>query len=446
MNIREALYYSSHRLFVGSSIGNVYKQYYREDRQGVPRERTRRLLVNILRHCEQNVPYYADLIAEAGSSYLTDPETYLQRLPILTKGLIRKNFERLTSNDLSQRRWMYNTSGGSTGEPVKFIQDRAFWDRQMAAQMVSFNWAGRAFGEPAMYVWGSTRDILRGSVGLKMKILNTLTNDSYLNAYRMTPDKMRLFIQQINENPPKLIIAYANAFYELTKFVEREQIRVVPQQAILTSAEPLQPFMREKIEAVFGCKVFNQYGSREVGTIASECREHNGLHVLPWGNYVEIVDEDGSPVPEGVEGNILITSLMNYAMPLIRYFIGDRGILLQNAACTCGRGGQMFKNITGRSNDLLRKKDGSMVESGYFEGLLYFKDWVHKFQVVQKTPSLIVFNIVKKGSECPARELEEVAAHSRTVMGADCEIRFEFVDDILPSASGKYRYIISEVQ
>jgi phenylacetate-CoA ligase len=87
-----------------------------------------------------------------------------------------------------------------------------------------------------------------------------------------------------------------------------------------------------------------------------------------------------------------------------------------------------------------------MVESGYFEGLLYFKDWVHRFQVVQKAPSLIVFNIVRKGGEYPARELEEVAAHSRAVMGADCEIRFEFVDDILPSASGKYRYIISEVQ
>jgi len=104
-------------------------------------------------------------------------------------------------------------------------------------------------------------------------------------------------------------------------------------------------FMREKVEEVFGCPVYNRYGSREVGDIAGECKYHQGLHVLPWGSYVEIVDEAGNLVEPGVEGRILVTCLTNYAMPLIRYDIGDRGALAGEFKCPCGRDGQMFARL-----------------------------------------------------------------------------------------------------
>ncbi len=443
MNIRKTAYYGAHRL-IGSSLGQVYEAYRRDDSTRVPLDTAERSLIKLLNHCEQNVPYYSNVIATLGGDYQHDPESYLRCFPILTKDLIRENFKSLISKDLSNRQWIFNTSGGSTGEPIKLIQDRAYTDRQMAVQMLSFDWAGRAFGEPAVRVWGSERDVLQGSAGLKMKMLNYLTNDQYLNAFRMTPVNMRAFITELNTRRPQLIIAYAQAIYELAKFAEREAISIVPQVAVLTSAGTLYGFMREKIETVFQCKVYDRYGSREVGDIACECSTHAGLHVFPWTNYVEVVDDAGQRVPNGVEGHILVTSLTNFAMPLIRYAIGDRGVLCASE-CACGRRGQLLQKVLGRSVDAFRAADGTLVDGEYFTHLLYFKGWVRKFQVIQKERSLVVFRIAPTEVSYQPQELDEIAEKTRVVMGPVCNIKFEFMDDIPSSASGKYRYTISEV-
>jgi phenylacetate-CoA ligase len=198
----------------------------------------------------------------------------------------------------------------------------------------------------------------------------------------MTPEKMSRYLQFLNTHPPKFIIAYVQSIYELAQFAISEHITVTPQEAIMTLAGTLYPFMREKIEAVFHCKIFNRYGSREVGDIACECEAHAGLHVFPWGNYIEIVDDEGHPVPNGVEGNILVTNLNNFAMPLIRYAIGDRGMLSLSDQCSCGRQGQILERLSGRNVDVFRKRDGTLIDGEYFTHLLYFKNWVQKFQVV----------------------------------------------------------------
>ncbi len=442
--MQKLLYYTAHR-FIGSSLGKIYEQYLREDQQGLPKDRVKQLLVQLFQHCEQHVPYYAKLMADIPLAYEQEPFCYLAQLPVLTKALIRQNFTQLTSDDLAKRHWIYNTSGGSTGEPIRLIQDRAYLDRQTAIQLLSFTWAGRAFGEPAVRIWGSERDILQGSMGWKMKLLNRLTNDQYLNAFRMTPEKMRSFIQQLNHQPPKLIIAYVQAIYELAKFAEQEKLTVEPQAAIVTSAGTLYPFMREKIETVFQCKIFNRYGSREVGDIASECQAHQALHVFPWGNYVEILDDAGQPVPAGTEGNIVVTCLTNHAMPLLRYAIGDRGSLSPQQTCACGRTGQRLEKISGRSVDTFKTSNGSLVDGEYFTHLLYFRDWVHKFQIVQKDHDRIIFKIVPGEASYQPQELAEICEKTKLIMGRDCAVDFEFTKEILPSASGKYRYTISEV-
>src|SRR5436305_5484158 len=149
-----------------------------------------------------------------------------------------------------------------------------------------------------------------------------------MNAFAMSPESMRRFIDVLNCKHPRLIVAYAQAIYELARFAEREKLSVAPQRAVLTSAGTLYPFMREKISHVFGCEVYNLYGSREVSDMAWELPGLKGLWAPPWANFIEIVDEKGVPVPAGTEGNIAVTCLTNYAMPLIRYWIGDRGALL----------------------------------------------------------------------------------------------------------------------
>jgi phenylacetate-CoA ligase len=426
-------------------IGSEYRRLLIDEIADNPGEITSALIVDLLSHCQRNVPYYREWMGKLGNSFAQDPLAFISQLPILTKDIIRQNFDQLISADLGQRRWQYNTSGGSTGEPVRLIQDRQFAARTGAIQLLSFHWAGREVGEPAVRVWGSERDILQGSMGVKMSLLNRLTNDTWLNAFRLTPASMRKFIDLLNANRPKLIIAYAQAIYELAQFAEQEQISVIPQKAILTSAGTLHPFMRQKIESIFECKIFNRYGSREVGDIACECRAHGGLHMFPRGCFVEVVDEDGHPLPRGVEGEILVTSLSNYAMPLIRYAIGDRGVLSPDETCACGRNGLIFQKISGRNVDTFKKADGTLIDGEFFTHLLYFRDGVKKFQVIQKDYKAILFKIVKTSSEWLPEERQEIIQKTRRLMGDDCTVSFEFVDQIPPTSSGKYRYTISEI-
>jgi phenylacetate-CoA ligase len=446
MNVRKSIYFSYKRA-VGSSFPLLYEDLVRQDRNGVAPDITNRLLVQLLAHCRRSVPYYAEIMKKGGDDFEHDPASYLLRLPILTKGLIRAHIEQLKSQDLGQRKWYFNTSGGSTGEPVKLIQDRDYGDRSNALQEFYSSWARAGVGDSIVYIWGSERDILEGSLGAELKklIIKSLLRKTYLNAFRMTPEKMNEFINILNTRRPKLIIAYVDSIFELARFAEREKIAIRPQSAIITSAGTLTPFMREKIEGVFQCKVFNRYGSREVSDIAGECDAHRGLHVFPWGCYVEVVDEAGNRLPAGTEGNIVVTCLSNFAMPLIRYQIGDRGVLSADSSCPCGRGGQILERILGRNDDIFETKDGTQIEGGYFGFLLYSRPWVWKCQVIQKDYSSILFRIKQSEYDYEPEELSDIIYKTRVIMGEDCQVDFEFVDDIPTSPSGKYRYILSEI-
>jgi phenylacetate-CoA ligase len=343
---------------------------------------------------------------------------------------------------LERRKWFFNTSGGSTGEPVRFIQDRDYAARIGAITLLFSKLAGREIGECEVRLWGSERDIIHGSEKWKTRFINKLTNTIFLNAFCMTPARMREFITIINSKKPKLIVSYVESIYELARLCESEALEVLPQVAIMTSAGTLYPFMREKIEKVFQCRVFNRYGSREVGDIACERPGRDGLWVAPWGNYLEIVDSEGKQLLDGTEGEILVTSLTNFAMPLIRYRIGDRGVFSPESSSRR----QVLGAVFGRTVDFFRMRNGGIIAPGYFEGLLYFRDWVQQFQIIQKEESYIIFKIVKSRSDHQQLELDEIVAKTKLIMGDDCKVTFDFVDKIEPSSSGKYRYQISEVQ
>ncbi len=436
-------------IYVYSSLrGHSWLRHYHEGlRLDAERDSTLQVLPfleRMLVHCRRSVPYYAQALARAPVR-TDDPRQWLPHLPILTKALIRANFAKLQSADIASRKCYVNTSGGSTGEPIRLIQDWEYEERSRAVTMMHSSWTGKGIGDLEIRLWGSERDIFEGTESRMARLRNFGTNTVILNAFRMTDAKMREYLTILNRRRPKLIVAYAQAIYELAQFAERESFAVIPQSAIMTSAGTLYPFMRDKIESVFGTKVFNRYGSREVGAIGSECPAHQHLHTAPMGQYLEIVDDNGNPAPDGTEGNILVTCLTNFAMPLLRYFIGDRGVFSRESRCACGRSGRMLKVVLGRNVDAFRTRTGTLVDGEYFTHLLYFRDWVHKFQVVQRDYEDIVFKIAGPCSDVPGAVADEIVSKTRIVMGSACRVRFELMDDIPPSPSGKYRYTVSEV-
>jgi phenylacetate-CoA ligase len=428
----------------GHPVGIYYKRYLKELQTGIPVNTTRNLLIRILSHCKQSVPYYAEIIRTMGDGFKDNPEEYLRHFPILTKEIIRSHFEELKSTDLPERSWFYNTSGGSTGEPVRLIQDMAYIGQSGAIKFLFSKLIGKEIGEREIYLWGSTNDI-EGSESWRASLINSITRTSFLSAYNMTPERMCNYIDDLDKENPKCLVGYVEAIYELSKFAEMNDLKVNPQKMIIATAGTLFPDMRGKIEKVFQCRVWNRYGSREVGDIACERPGYDGLWVAPWGSFIEIVDEQGNRVPDGEEGEILVTSLINDAMPLIRYKIGDRGKLSPKGSRDHDSVGQVFATILGRSADTFTTKTGGLVYGGYFRQLLFFRDWIANYQIIQKSYTSIVFKIVKTDLEPEKKELDDIAAKVRKVMGDDCEATFEFVDEIPSMASGKFRYTISEI-
>jgi phenylacetate-CoA ligase len=202
--------------------------------------------------------------------------------------------------------------------------------------------------------------------------------------------------------------------------------------------------MRERIERVFGCRVFNKYGSREVGDMACEIPQCDGLWIAPWGVHVEVVDDAGSPVPDGSEGELIVTLLTNFAMPLLRYRIGDRGALAPPGTGWHGDAARVLLRVTGRTVDAFRLPDGTVIDGEYFTHLLYFRDWVSRFQVIQRDHESILVRIVPCADR-PVDAEREIVNGVLAVMGSHCRVEFEYCDQIEVSASGKYRYTISEV-
>jgi phenylacetate-CoA ligase len=298
-------------------------------------------------------------------------------------------------------------------------------------------------------LWGSERDLFVGKETPKIRLGRWLRNEIWLNTFNVSAEQMFAYVNQINAFKPVQILAYAESIYELSRFIERKGLRVHCPRSIMTSAGTLDQSMRGKIEQVFKTPVFNRYGSREVGDIACECSHHKGLHISPFTHYVEILRQDGTRSQPGEIGEIVITILTNYAMPLIRYRIGDMGAWADEA-CTCGRSWPILREVTGRVTDNFITRDGTITYGAFFRHLLFYKDWIKKYQIIQEAYDhiriLIVPNeIIDKSQEFYSDEIREITEKIRHVMGPGCRVEFETVTDIAPTNSGKYRYTISRV-
>jgi phenylacetate-CoA ligase len=392
-------------------------------------------LMIVLSHAYRNVPYYKRILEKTG--IVKDGDVLLSgfdKIPFLTKEIIRKEKDNLYSTDRRKRKSYENTSGGSTGEPVKFLQDKCYEGWNIATKLYFFNMLfKKEIGQPEACLWGSERDIYKNSLGLKAIIINFLYNRLFLNFFRVSDDKLFDYIKRINNKRPISMWAYVEAIDNLATFIRNKKIKAISPKFIISTIGTLYPEIRLEIEKVFSCPVYNQYGSRETGPVAIECEEKKGLHEFFWMNYVEIIDS-----------KIYITSLNNFSMPLIRYDIGDIAEESQLKDCNCGRSGLKFKEIKGREMNFFKTVEGEIVHGQYFIYQFYFKNWIKKFQIVQKDYDLILCNIVLASKE-DRDDMNKIEANIRLVMGKSCRIEWAFLDEIDSSQSGKYLYTICKI-
>jgi phenylacetate-CoA ligase len=400
-------------------------------------------LYRLLKYAYTFIPYYRrsfDQIGLQPDDILTDPAAF-QKIPTISKTVIRDNFDDLVTTDPSRQRGLArNTTGGSTGQPLIFIQDLVFRDYVMAGVHFHLQYTGWQFGECHAYIWGTNYEVATQKA-LRTRLLDWSLNRFVTNAYALSEESMAAFVQKIRQRHPKLLVGYASALERFAKFVQAHHLDDIKFSGISSTAEVLYPSQRELIERAFGCDVLDRYGARELGGIACECLEHKGLHIGAGEVYVEVL-RDGVPVPVGEKGDIVVTNLHNYGMPFIRYRVGDIG-QLSDVVCPCGRGLPMMEVLQGRRVDMFKTKDGRAVWGGFLS-LMFDMEGVKQFQVVQKSYDKIVIRIVKDAPLDEAR-LTEIVRTVHIGLGNDVSVEFEYPEEIAVERSGKYRYAISEV-
>lgn len=441
-------------------------------------------LIQFLKFANAHVPYYRQLMGESGLAALLASSSFhslssidaimagFAKLPCLDKATIRQAQKQLVADDLPKRRWWYDTTGGSTGEPMRFVTDQTHFEWRQAARHLFDAWTGYVIGEPRLVLWGATRDHATWRKSWQSYLIRQIKQEYWVDTFRMTPAQVRGCIATIQQLRPRHVLAYAESIYELARWVERMGVSVPPIQAIMTSASALLPHMRMCLETVFSASVFNRYGSRELGDVACECEAHDGLHISPFSYYVEILDRKGNVVQGGSIGEIVVTALANRAMPLIRYRTGDYG-RWSMGVCGCGRTWPRLAVIEGRIQDTLLTDRGEWVSSAAINRLFYDELWVYRYQVVQLARNHLQVDLqlenplsnldfskpvalqpasldrampsVFGGEHLPTSRLARLHNSLRSLFGEDCLVEMRIVSEIAPTASGKYRPVRSLV-
>ena len=394
-------------------------------------------LLASLRQALDDVPYYRQFAGENGST------TTLETLPLLTRDLLRSRYDDLQNDQISRVGWHEHTTSGSTGTPLITLADatQRHWVRATETWYYQHLLGMDLTETPRILIWASSEAIWGKKMDLANRINLYLTQADRLGASRLTPVEFTDTVRAINHRRPKLIQSYARTLYEIARHIRANELRIHSPEVMVTTAENLLPEMRTVIEEVFQAPVRDLYGTREVGFIAGEC-SHGRMHRLTFNVHSEILDQKAQLVRPGEAGEVVVSTLHNRAMPLIRYTVCDRAVAPTDDICTCGCKLPTFGSIAGRFGDYFPTMTGDLIYSGYFFRMMRDQFWVDSFLIVQVEIDAIELQYVPARS-VPAGAMEGIEQRIRQVMGKKCRIIWKKVDQLPPTVAGKRQYAIS---
>lgn len=403
-------------------------------------------LKRLIRYSYDNCPYYTDAFGERGLT----PDSIkdfsdLSLIPILTRDIIFEQGKRILSRSMPESEVMEFSTGGTTGRQATMYRDRESFNIKLGLEWRHDGWMGRRPCDKMVYFWPAHIDFVENETW-RMKVKNRyFLRNLVFNAGTFREDAMRRFHSELSKFRPRFMKVFPASLYYFTSYLEQGGLALPPIDAIMSTGETLYEYQKAKFEEFYGCPVFDMYGSRETGNTASECSKHAGMHIAMETSYVEFL-ADGKPAKYGQEGEIIITDLTNFTMPLLRYKINDHGVPLKEG-CPCGRPLPLMSTVIGRLQDDIWGPDGTR-HSGNVLGIhLTVEDdgvSVGQVQFIQKSPTH--FHIKLAGPPEPGPEVfDYITRRIRSMIGEVITTSFEVVDNIPREKSGKIRYVICEI-
>jgi len=388
-------------------------------------------VARFIQEAANNVSYYKFL-----KGYTVYSEKEFEKIPLLTKEIVRENSETLISKNvvnITQQLWK-GSSSGSTGMPLKYYRDK----RSVTIER-------KQYDDFYSYCGCDTNDKSVRISGVKVAPFNKKTPPYWVyidrykqlqsSAYHISKETYKDYIKAFKKIKPTYATGFPSGWAALAEAMNEEGVVYKGLKAIITDSEGLSLEKKEKIEKAFACPVYQTYGLGEVGMCSVQC-ENGNYHVLP-SHYVEVVSENGDRVEDGNIGEIVVTDFNSSNSPFIRYATGDMGIMYRTP-CGCKLKTPYLSNIVGRIEDYILTKDNRKVTR--VTQLLKPAIGINESQIIQVSRDEIVINVIPSDN-FDKESMKLVVKKAKEFVG-DINVSWRVVDNLERMPSGKLKFLI----
>lgn len=395
-----------------------------------------RRVLKMVRFAYENVPYYRKKYDDAGVDMASLRSINdLKKLPFLTKEDVLNNFPRgIVARGYDVDKCHYSATTGSTGRSLPFIFSSPTFAFYIATVMRVYTMIGFRPWHKTVYIKYKPVEYPRiGPFFRTDCIASTIPVEEQ--------------IAKLREAKPDLLVGYASIVLEIAQKLTKEDLEIIRPKFVGLNSELSSQSQRDFISGVFNCPVYDEYSTEETWMVASHCKRHS-YHIFIDNVWVEFLDETGNEALPGQIGEIVLTATRSFAMPFIRYRIGDLG-RYSAGTCGCGIGLPVLESFEGRADDSFILPSGKFVSSLKVLNTFttYIKKYLHlmeEFRVVQREKGLIVIELVR-GKEYSEERFQELINRLHEIMGEPVTIRVDMVDAIDTGGSIKRKAIESLV-
>lgn len=413
-----------------------------QENEKLPRaERDRRQVLDLkatLRYAYEHVPYYRSLFDQSGfQPDALESLADLRKIPVLERETVRSKNAELHSTAFTGPKFSHRTSG-TTGTTLGFTLSEEANQRHYGCVWHHYGWVGMRRGD-RLATFGGHPLAHPDRQKPPFWLYDAVENELYFSVQHISPKNAPYYIEQLLRFKPVVVRGIPSFLNLIAQYMIDGGVTYKP-RGVFTYSETLLDRQRRALEQAFDCTAYNFYSNGERTGHVLQCG-HGRLHVLTETGVIEILRADGSPAAAGEVGELVMTNMINRAMPLIRYRIGDTGILAREEQCPCGRETPILESLTGRTNDFVVTEDGRRIRPvGVFMGT----PMVKAAQFVQEQAGSVVVKIVPRegfGADDRRKVAEELDAE----LGHSIRYQIEIVDELPFGANGKLQHIISKI-
>ena len=391
-------------------------------------------LKEVLAHSVNTVPYYKNIDLKG-----SDPYLWLNQFPVVTKNHLREQNSELISANVHMDSLIKYSSSGSSGIQSTVYMSKAEQSIIRGILTHWWEWSGYGIGSPIV----QTGMTLNRSAAKSLK--DFFFRTYYVNAFSLSEEQLQKVCRTLENTKSHFLVGYASSLQVIAAYALEHKFNI-RLKAVISLGDKLFTHYKSTIEKAFHCKVYDTYGSNEGLMIAAQ-KDIDYLYILSPHVYLEIVDDSNNPVPDGEMGHILVTRLDGFSMPLIRYKIGDLGILLPKEKYPKHREFQypLLQQIVGRETDIITLPSGKKLTVHSFTGIFEYIPEIKQFKVIQERSDAILIEYIE-GRNFTENALEKAEIELREkVEDTSFSIEFIKVRYIAPTKSGKPQIIESKL-